>query len=482
MATLALKYRPSTFEDLVGQLHAAQSLKNAIEFHHLSHAYLFFGSRGVGKTSTARILAKCLNCQTNPSSTKPCGQCDNCREISEGKNIDVIEMDAASNRGIEHIRNLRENARFAPMKSRYKIYIIDEVHMLTNEAFNALLKTLEEPPEHVIFIMATTEMHKIPETILSRCQSFAFKKFSTEEITGRLKMILTNEKTPFDEEALRPIAARAEGSMRDAVSLTDQVISFSGGDKITHELAAKILGIVPIENNIGFLKALRNRDRRQAISLLDELYAEGANLKQFIREFLEFMKDCLLIKKKIGLDKGMYYSESQKKAIADEAAFWDEAELVAAFERIYKLYNSWNYYQTTNSSENLVSLQIALIDLFERLERPSVSSLVKKLSLLEDAIRTGKKFDDIQTPAQKPAPKPPLNPPEREAPSIETAPLGKSGQSGQTGASSPAAAQKPAPTPAPEIQNEIGDIGSALQKEFGGNEEKGNAGAGIFSD
>lgn len=513
MPALALKYRPTTFDDLVGQLHAAQSLKNAIEFDNLAHAYLFFGSRGVGKTSTARILAKCLNCIQNGASTKPCGKCDNCLEIALGNNIDVIEMDAASNRGIEHIRNLRENARFAPMKSRYKIYIIDEVHMLTNEAFNALLKTLEEPPAHVVFILATTEKHKIPETILSRCQSFAFKKFSNEELLSRLKEILTNEGVNFDEEALLPIAAKAEGSMRDAVSLTDQVISFSGGKPITHELAANILGLAPVENYIEFLAAVRERSRGKVLSLLDNLYSEGVNLKQFLREFLDFIKNCLLIQKKIGLEKGMYYSESQRNAISQEAHHWEEAELVAAFERLYRLYNSWSYFQTTNSSENLVSLQIALMDLFERLERPSVSQLIKKLGALEEAIRGGKKFDDIgaaqmnqsATPSaatgQQGAPQATataaavqdnkakgVTPP--NSPNSESSPTQKSQSEppqpkATPDASAPASAPKaPPPSSAPSVAPSSppidDDLGAVLQKEFGGNEEHGNDGSKIF--
>ncbi|MES0489438.1 MAG: DNA polymerase III subunit gamma/tau, partial [Leptospirales bacterium] len=296
MASLALKYRPNNFEDLAGQLHASQSLKNAIEFDRVSHAYLFFGSRGVGKTSTARIFAKCLNCQTNGVSTHPCGECENCVEIAQGRNIDVIEMDAASNRGIDHIRDLRENVRFSPMKSKHKIYIIDEVHMLTTESFNALLKTLEEPPPHAVFIMATTEYHKIPETILSRCQSFAFKKFNENEIVQRLETILTKEAIEFEPQALTPIARKGEGSMRDAISLLDQALSYCAGTKLNEKTVIEILGIIPGDLYASFLENLRTRNLKSSLELLEKLHTDGYNLKNFLRDFLEFIKNCTLIK------------------------------------------------------------------------------------------------------------------------------------------------------------------------------------------
>ena len=251
--SLALKYRPSNFKDLAGQIYASQSLRNALQFNQIAHAYLFYGSRGVGKTSTARILAKCLNCVNGPTDS-PCEVCENCIEIKTGQSTDVIEMDAASNRGIEYIRELRENARFAAMKSKHKIYIIDEVHMLTNESFNALLKILEEPPAKVIFILATTEKHKIPETILSRCQCFVFKKFSFNDIKDRLTYILKNENINFEENALVPLAHKAEGSMRDAISLLDQAIAYCYPNDLTELAIKNVLGIIDFDIYCQFLE------------------------------------------------------------------------------------------------------------------------------------------------------------------------------------------------------------------------------------
>jgi len=224
---LARKWRPQLFEEVVGQQHITQTLQNAISQKRVAHAFLFTGARGVGKTSTARILAKALNCEKGPQ-INPCGQCTNCQEVTHGTSMDVIEIDGASNRGIDEIRELKENVRYTPAKSRYKIYIIDEVHMLTKEAFNALLKTLEEPPPHIIFIFATTEPHKIPATILSRCQRYDFKRIPFREVIGSLKRIVEEEKIQISQRGLLSIAQESEGSLRDAQSLLDQVIAYAG--------------------------------------------------------------------------------------------------------------------------------------------------------------------------------------------------------------------------------------------------------------
>src|SRR5207302_6329509 len=237
---LARRYRPQQFSDLVGQEAVAQVLMNALQSNRVAHAYLFTGARGVGKTSTARILAKCLNCEGGPT-TKPCGECELCRSIAVGEDIDVLEIDGASNRGIDEVREIRQNVQFRPSRARYKIYIIDEVHMLTPPAFNALLKTLEEPPAHVKFIFATTEVQKIPVTILSRCQRFDFAGISVPRIVERLKQIVAGEEMKADAEALELIARRAGGSMRDAQSLLDQLLSF-GAEKLTVANVHRLLG------------------------------------------------------------------------------------------------------------------------------------------------------------------------------------------------------------------------------------------------
>jgi len=291
---LARKYRPQTFSDLIGQPHIKDTLTNAITTNRLAQAYLFAGSRGTGKTTTARILAKCLNCLEGISIT-PCGKCSSCKEIANGYSMDVLEIDGASNRGIDEIRELRERVKFLPAKAKYKVYIIDEVHMLTNEAFNALLKTLEEPPAHVIFVFATTEPHKVPQTILSRCQRFDFKRISVSEICKLLKKVALTEKIEIDDLTLSFIARAAEGSMRDAESILDQVVSYCG-NKVTQEDVVTILGLVKQEVLITFCEAIIQADLNKIIKLLNDLIEEGTNLIQFVRDMMMHLRNLLLIK------------------------------------------------------------------------------------------------------------------------------------------------------------------------------------------
>lgn len=291
---LARKWRPKFFEEVVGQSHVARTLKNSIEQDRVAHSYLFTGARGVGKTSTARILAKALNCAQGPTQT-PCYECSSCLEISQGQSVDVFEIDGASNRGINEIRELREGARYAPSKSRYKIYIIDEVHMLTTEAFNALLKTLEEPPPHVKFIFATTEPQKIPVTILSRCQRFDFKRIGQHDIVEHLLSICPNEGIQAEKEALQLIARQAAGGMRDALSLLDQVISFAG-TTITEEQVTQILGVANRTHLFELSKAILTHDAQQALLTLDEVHRYGYDLQQFASEMVNHMRDLMVVK------------------------------------------------------------------------------------------------------------------------------------------------------------------------------------------
>lgn len=291
---LARKWRPQVFEDVIGQDHAVRTLRNSIRFGRIGHAYLFSGPRGIGKTSVARILAKAVNCVRGPSEI-PCDECVNCREIREGVSMDVREIDGASNRGIDEIRELRENIKFAPVSSRYKVYIIDEVHMLTREAFNALLKTLEEPPAHVLFIFATTENHKIPATILSRCQHFDFRRVSIQQMAGQLRKIAASEKIAVSDRALVWIARAGEGSMRDALSIFDQVISYSGSE-IPDGDVEFLLHLQDRRFLLRLIEAVLDRKAAEALKAVQEAYYSGVDMKHFYQILLEAFMHLLRVK------------------------------------------------------------------------------------------------------------------------------------------------------------------------------------------
>ena len=290
--SLYLKYRPSDFANLVGQDYIKQTILNSIQKGTVSHAYLFCGTRGTGKTSTARILAKSINCQNIGKTGEPCGKCMICESIDKSRLVDLIEIDAASNRGIDEIRELKENIQFAPSQSKKKIYIIDEVHMLTKEAFNALLKTLEEPPEHAYFILATTEVHKIPETIISRCQRFNFRKIKSEDIVARLKHIAEKESFSFEESALELIAKQANGGLRDAIGLMEQMASEG---ELKFDFISKNLGLVGQEHVDTFFEALVNKSTAEALEQINKLVESSYDLGEFNREFIEFLREKMLI-------------------------------------------------------------------------------------------------------------------------------------------------------------------------------------------
>jgi DNA polymerase-3 subunit gamma/tau len=296
MAYLAIarKWRPSRFEDLVGQGHVVQTLKNAIQFNRVSHAYLFSGSRGIGKTSVARIFAKALRCPQAVNAI-PCNECPECLAISEGRSVDVVEIDGASNNGVEAVRGIRDNVAYGAASGKHKIYIIDEVHMLSISAFNALLKTLEEPPAHVVFIFATTEVQKIPLTILGRCQRFEFRRLTQIQVVERLKKILEAEKVSLEEEGLRLIASYSDGSLRDALSLLDQVLSFYSGEKangisLTEKQVVEALGVTDTNAAWLLVEQLVNRDLKSALQNVGEVYRSGADLKGFSERVLEQLR------------------------------------------------------------------------------------------------------------------------------------------------------------------------------------------------
>ena len=291
---LSLKLRPQRFDEVVGQVHVTRTLQNAIGLDRVAHGYIFSGPRGVGKTTTARILAKILNCE-NPQENNPCNTCINCTEITRGSSLDVQELDGASNRGIDEMRDLREAVKYPPNSGKYRIYIIDEVHMLTREAFNALLKTLEEPPAHVIFIMATTDAHKVPATILSRTQRFDFKHISINDISEYLKQILESENIKYDTDGIRLIAQKADGSLRDSLSLLDQTIAYAS-DALDVETIRDVLGIIKENVFLNIIQTIEKRDHKEVIHQLNQLIDAGYAIPDFISGFNDFLRNCMIQK------------------------------------------------------------------------------------------------------------------------------------------------------------------------------------------
>jgi DNA polymerase III subunit gamma/tau len=332
---IARKFRPQVFEEVVGQKPIVQTLQNAIQMERIGHAYLFSGPRGVGKTTTARILAKGLNCVQGPT-ISPCNVCPSCQEIASGRSIDVFEIDAASNTGVDNIRELRENAKYAAARSRFKIFIIDEVHMLSTSAFNALLKILEEPPPHVVFIMATTERHKVPATILSRCQQFIFRTISPGEIQDHLRRIADREGVRIDDRALGYIVKASEGSMRDAQSLLDQIISF-GGQDVGDEDVRDVLGFIPSEILDRTLDALANRDSKAILENIGHVIDQGLSVQQYLREFIGKIRDLLVLK--LGLEENILGSLEEKQALAERASAFSEQDLIRFFDMLLRTEN-----------------------------------------------------------------------------------------------------------------------------------------------
>jgi len=295
--TLYRKYRPSTFEELAGEVDIVKTIKNSLKENKMAHAYLFTGPRGVGKTTTARLIAKGLNCITNGVTDTPCNTCENCIDISKNRFIDLIEIDAASNRGIDEIRSLKDKINYQPAKGRKKVYIIDEVHMLTKEAFNALLKTLEEPPSHVMFILATTEPDKILETIISRCQRYDFKPVTFEESKNHLLMIAKAEKVEVDDESLKLVYEKSGGSMRDAISIFEKLISSCYGEKITLENTERVLGVISKKKLEEFLDIVVKNDVTEGILFLDNLWNDSINVEEFLKSFAYYLKELIIEKK-----------------------------------------------------------------------------------------------------------------------------------------------------------------------------------------
>jgi len=378
----ALKYRPQIFDEVVGQEHVTETLKNAIVSGKVAHAYLFSGPRGIGKTTTARILAKALNCKEGPT-PQPCNKCTSCLEIARGSSIDVLEIDGASNRGIDEIRALRENVKFAPASSRYKIYIIDEAHQITHDAFNALLKTLEEPPRHIVFMLATTQPERIPPTILSRCQRFGFKLIPQRKIFDRLNYIVGKEKLKIEEEALNLIAYRGEGSLRDAQSLLDQVISYAGGKKIGLEETNFILGVLPFERLVEFSDLIAEHKAREILSLIDEIAESGYNLHQFIKDLRQHFRNMLLLKVAGEDTKILELPDKHLEILSEKGGQFTEENLVRIIDLLSNTYESmkWSEQPRLVIEVDMFRLCQPYIPIGEIIER--IGKLEKSLTLEE---------------------------------------------------------------------------------------------------
>ncbi|MDO7908665.1 DNA polymerase III subunit gamma/tau [Paenibacillus sp. JX-17] len=329
-------WRPQSFQDMVGQQHIIQTLQNAIREQRLSHAYLFSGPRGTGKTSAAKILAKAVNCERGPAA-EPCNECEACRRITVGAVMDVQEIDAASNRGVEEIRDLREKVKYAPTEVRHKVYIIDEVHMLTTEAFNALLKTLEEPPPHVMFILATTEPHRLPATIISRCQRFDFRRVSLEEQTSRLTLICEQEGIQADEEALQYIARLSDGGMRDALSVLDQIASFSDG-QVSYQQVLNMTGGIPSEAFGKLAAALQQGDVGTVLQMIESFMQEGKSADKCMENLLYYFRDLLMIKMVPNADH-------MTERVLDAASFREMAETFTK-DQLFQMIDTLNHYQS----------------------------------------------------------------------------------------------------------------------------------------
>ena len=377
------KFRPAEFSEVKGQEHIVTTLQNQIKANRIGHAYLFCGTRGTGKTSIAKIFAKAVNCES-PVDGSPCGECQTCKNISAGASMNVIEIDAASNNGVDNIREIRENVAYSPTEGKYKVYIIDEVHMLSIGAFNALLKTLEEPPEYVIFILATTEAHKIPITILSRCQRYDFKRITAETICDRLRELMVKESVDVEEKALRYVAKAADGSMRDALSLLDQCIAFYLGKKLTYDNVLEVLGALDTDVYSSLLRKIIRKDIPAVMADVENIVMQGRELSQFVTEFIQYLRNLMFVQSADHLEDFLEVSTENLQQLKEEAKMIDADSLMRYIRVFSELSGQIKY-----STQKRVLVEVALIKLCKPQMENNYDSLLDRLKAIETQLENG---------------------------------------------------------------------------------------------
>lgn len=376
------KWRPKVFEDIIGQEETVTILKNQIKYSNIAHAYLFTGIRGTGKTSTARIFARAVNC-INPENANPCNNCEICKGILAESIIDVIEIDAASNRGIDNIRELREHTKYNPSKGKYKIYIIDEVHMLTDPAFNALLKTLEEPPAHVIFILATTEPNKVPATILSRCQRFDFKPVKTKDIIEQLSLVCKDMSINYEDEALRLIALNSEGALRDALSILDRCVSFNN-ETLKYDDVINILGAVNYEFIFNLVENIAGQNTSDVLTLINEIFMEGKDAGQLIRDLISHFRNLLLVKMDVKTDELLTLPEERLKQFKEQSRLFNVNQISSFIYTLSDIESKLKY-----SSQPKILMEIAVVSLCNKELNDSLEGIIERVKHLEKIIASG---------------------------------------------------------------------------------------------
>lgn len=377
------KFRPDTFADVKGQDHIVTTLRNQLKANRIGHAYLFTGTRGTGKTTVAKIFARAVNCE-NPTEDGPCGECRICKAIASGTSMNVIEIDAASNNGVDNIREIVDEVSYSPAEGKYKVYIIDEVHMLSIGAFNALLKTLEEPPSYVIFILATTEVHKLPITILSRCQRYDFKRISIDTITARMRELMDTEQVQVEEKALRYIAKTADGSLRDALSLLDQCIAFNLGDTLTYDKTLDVLGAVDTEVFSRLLRDVLDRNVLGCIELLEEIVMQGRELTQFVTDFTWYLRNLMLAQASDNLEDVIDMSTDNLNRLKEEAKLADADRIIRYIRIFSELAGQIRY-----ASQKRILVEIALIKLCKPDMETTEDSLVDRIRQVENKVENG---------------------------------------------------------------------------------------------